>query len=124
MSRKQLDHTGSSFESFLEEEGLLKEVEAIALKRVFAWQLKTAMKARNISKKKLAEELETSRTQVERLLDPANVAVSLGNLTKAAAAVGKQIKFEMVDKSTRPSHKVKALATRSAKLRRELAAAG
>ena len=81
-------HTGSRFESFLEEEGIREDVEAVAIKRVFAWQLKQAMDKRHISKKAMAERLHTSRTQVERLLNPENVNVQLGTLTKAAHEVG------------------------------------
>ncbi len=64
---KKFDHTGSSFDSFLEEEGILEETEAVAVKRVLAWQLKQAMEKRRVTKKALAEELKTSRSQVDRL---------------------------------------------------------
>lgn len=85
-------HTGSSFESFLEEEGILEEVDAVAIKRVIAWQLKQEMDARHISKKAMAERLDTSRSQVDRLLDPANAAVHLTTLTRAARVLGLRLK--------------------------------
>jgi antitoxin HicB len=91
------DHSGSTFESFLQEEGILEEVDAVAIKRVIAWQLAQAMKVRNISKKAMAEQLGTSRSQLDRLLDPENSAVQLHTITKAARAVGKRLRLEMID---------------------------
>ena len=94
---KHFDHSGSSFDSFLEEEGILDEVEAVAVKRVIAWQLAEAMKAGKISKKVMAVRMGTSRSQLDRLLDPENSAVHLETITKAARAVGKRLRMEMVD---------------------------
>ena len=91
------DHTGSSFDSFLEEEGILEEVESAAIKRVIAWQLSEAMRAGKISKKSMAERMGTSRSQLDRLLDPENSAVHLQTIARAARAVGKRLRFEMVD---------------------------
>lgn len=91
------DHTGSSFDSFLEEEGILEEVEANAVKRVIAWQLAEAMKAGQISKKTMAERMGTSRSQLDRLLDPENSAVHLQTIAKAARAIGKRLRIDMVD---------------------------
>jgi len=91
------DHAGSSFESFLEEEGILEEVRAVAIKRVIAWQLSEAMKAGKISKKAMAERMGTSRSQLDRLLDPENSAVNLETITRAARAVGKRLRLEMID---------------------------
>jgi DNA-binding phage protein len=91
------DHSGSSFDSFLEEEGILDEVEAAAIKRVIAWQLAQAMKAGNISKKTMAERMGTSRSQLDRLLDPENSAVHLETIARAARAVGKRLRMEMID---------------------------
>ena len=90
-------HSGSSFDGFLEEEGILEEVEAVAIKRVIAWQLAQAMKTRNLTKKMLAERLGTSRSQLDRLLDPENGAVHLRTIARAARAVGKRLRVEMVD---------------------------
>lgn len=91
------DHSGSTFESFLEEEGILEEVDAAAIKRVIAWQLSEAMKKRKLSKKAMAERIGTSRSQLDRLLDPANRSVHLETIARAARAVGKRLRVEMVD---------------------------
>jgi antitoxin HicB len=91
------DHSGSTLDSFLQEEGILEEVEAVAIKRVIAWQLTAAMKAAKVSKKAMAERLGTSRSQLDRLLDPENGAVHLQTIAKAARAVGKRLRIEMVD---------------------------
>lgn len=94
---KRFDHSGSSFDDFLEEEGILDAVDAVAIKRVIAWQLVEAMKAGQITKKAMAERMGTSRSQLDRLLDPANGAVHLDTIAKAARAVGKRLRIEMVD---------------------------
>ena len=86
-------NTGSSFESFLEEDGILEEADAVAIKRVIAWQIRQEMDAQHISKKAMAERLHTSRTQVDRLLDPENAAVHLTTLTRAAREVGIRLKL-------------------------------
>jgi DNA-binding Xre family transcriptional regulator len=91
------DHTGSTFDSFLEEEGILDEVETAAIKRVIAWQLAEAMKAGKISKKTMAERMGTSRSQLDRLLDPENSAVQLQTIARAARAVGKRLRVEMIN---------------------------
>jgi antitoxin HicB len=90
-------HTGSSFDAYLEEEGILEEVREHAIKAILAFQLGQAMKERNLSKKKMAEELHTSRTQITRMLDPTNDAVTLATLSKAAKLVGKKIRLDLVD---------------------------
>ena len=97
LRKKHFDHSGSSFESFLEEEGILDEVDAVAIKRVLAWQLSEAMKERKLSKKAMAERIGTSRSQLDRLLDPENGAVHLQTMAKAARAVGKRLRVEMID---------------------------
>lgn len=94
---KPFDHTGSSFDSFLEEEGFREDVEAVAIKRVIAWQLAKAMKASKITKKAMAQRMGTSRSQLDRLLDPDSSAVNLETIAKAARAVGKRLRLEMVD---------------------------
>jgi DNA-binding phage protein len=95
--KPEFDHSGTTFDSFLEEEGILEEVEAVAIKRVIAWQLAEAMKAGKISKKIMAQCLGTSRSQLDRMLDPENGAVHLQTIAKAARAVGKRLRLEMVD---------------------------
>jgi antitoxin HicB len=74
-----------------------KDAEDSAIKAVLAWQLTEAMRAQKLSKKKMAERLRTSRTQINRLLDPENDAVSLATLNRAARLVGKRIRLELVD---------------------------
>ena len=96
---KIFDHTGSTFDSFLEEEHILKETEAIAVKRVLAWKIQKAMKEKNISKYAMAKQLRTSRSQVDRLLDPSHVGVTIGTITRAAMVVGKRVQVDIVDSS-------------------------
>jgi antitoxin HicB len=92
-----VNHTGSTFDSFLEEEGIREEVEAVAVKRLISWQLEEAMKAQKKTKQSLAKELHTSRSQLDRLLDPQNVAVSLDTITRAAKALGKRLIIRIAD---------------------------
>ena len=92
-----IDHTGSTFDSFLEEEGIREEVEAVAVKRVISWQLAEAMKQKQKTKQALAKELHTSRSQLDRLLDPQNVAVSLETISRAATALGKRLVVRIAD---------------------------
>ncbi|MGD0001868.1 MAG: Fis family transcriptional regulator [Bryobacteraceae bacterium] len=92
MSKK---HIGSSIDDFLKEEGIFEEAQAQAIKEVVAWQLAEAMKKQKISKNKLATLLKTSRTQVDRILDPKN-DITLGSLQRAAAMVGRRITIELV----------------------------
>jgi antitoxin HicB len=92
MSKK---HMGSSIEDFLKEEGIFEEAQAQAVKEVVAWQLAEAMRERKISKNKLAILLKTSRTQVDRILDPKN-DITLGSLQRAAAVVGRRVMIELV----------------------------
>ena len=101
-SRKRMDHSGSSFDIFLEEEGIREEVEAVAIKRVLAWQLERAMEEQQKTKQAMARQLHTSRSQLDRLLDPRNVAVSLDTITRAARALGKRVIIRVADaKATR-----------------------
>ena len=86
-------HKGSTFDSFLEEEGILDQAEATAVKRVIAYQIEEAMKKQRISKKKMADNMSTSRTSVDRLLDPENVSVTLQSLVKVAHVLGKQLQI-------------------------------
>ena len=92
MSRK---HMGSSIDEFLKEEGIFEEAQAQAVKEVVAWQLAQAMKKKRISKSRLAALLKTSRTQVDRLLDPEN-DITLSSLQRAAAMVGRRVVIELV----------------------------
>lgn len=88
--------TGTSFDSFLEEEGILEEVDAVAIKRVIAWRLQLEMAEQHISKAVMAQRLHTSRSQVDRLLDPAYTAVQLTTLTRVAREVGLRLEVGMV----------------------------
>ena len=87
---------GSSFESFLREDGTYEQTTARAIKRVLARQIERAMAEQGLSKSAMARRMNTSRPALDRLLDPDNEAVTLNTLTKGARAVGRQIKFELV----------------------------
>ena len=90
-NRKKMNHSGSTFDSFLEEEGIREEVEAVAIKRVLAWQLEQAMREQQKTKQAMAKQLHTSRSQLDRLLDPQNVSVPLDTITRVARALGKRL---------------------------------
>jgi DNA-binding phage protein len=81
------DHAGSSFEDFLREDGTLDQIDAVAVKRVLAWRLAEEMRARKVSKLAIARRMGTSRTQVDRLLDPENASVQLDTILRAARAL-------------------------------------
>ncbi|MDB5438373.1 MAG: Fis family transcriptional regulator [Caulobacteraceae bacterium] len=89
-------HKGSSLDSFLEAEGTLAEFQTRAIKEAIAWQLGEAMRERNLSKSKLAKLMHTSRTQVDRVLDPHNANISIDTLQRAAAVVGRRIQVALV----------------------------
>jgi antitoxin HicB len=94
---KKTTHTGSTFDSFLAEEGIQQEVEAVAIKRVLAWQLGQAMQDQRKTKRAMAKQLRTSRSQLDRLLDPQNVSVTLDTITRAARALGKRLIIRVAD---------------------------
>jgi transcriptional regulator with XRE-family HTH domain len=116
--KKKSPHAGSSFDSFLVEEGILADVEVRAAKRVIAWQLDELRKHLNLTKAALAKQMQTSRSELDRLLDPDNTSLTLGSLTKAAAALGKRLKIAFVDplpvrrtpRQSRRNHRVMARA--------------
>lgn len=87
---------GSSFDDFLKDEGIYPEVTARAIKRVIARQLDALMQDEGITKSALAKRMQTSRAQLDRLLDPDNESVTLATLSRAAHAVGRQLKMELV----------------------------
>ena len=93
---KKKGRIGSSFDDFLKEEGIYEEVTARAIKRVIARQLGALMQHQGLTKSTLAKRMRTSRTQLDRLLDPDNESVTLGTLTRAARAVGRQLRMELV----------------------------
>lgn len=90
------NYIGSNFDDFLSDEGIREEVETVAAKRVIAFQLEQAMKEQHISRVKMAEKMHTSRSTINRLFDPENQSVTLLTLERAAAAVGKKLKLELV----------------------------
>ncbi|CUS04550.2 putative integron gene cassette protein [Candidatus Promineifilum breve] len=88
-------YTGSDFDDFLAEEGILEEVTARAHKRLLALQLQDIMAETQLTKTELAERMQTSRSQLDRLLDPENTAVTLDSLERLARAVGKRLVVEL-----------------------------
>ncbi|MEM6899076.1 MAG: helix-turn-helix transcriptional regulator [Pseudomonadota bacterium] len=86
---------GQAFEDFLKEQGTYDETTEQAVKRVLAHQLAETMKAQGITKVEMARRLHTSRSQLDRLLDPENDAVTLGVLSRAAKAVGRNLRLEL-----------------------------
>jgi antitoxin HicB len=88
-------HIGSDFDDFLRDEGILDDAEAVAAKRVIAFQIAREMENSDISKSELARRMKTSRSAVERLLDPTNHSVTLQTLERAASAVGKRLTIQL-----------------------------
>lgn len=87
---------GSTFDSFLEAAGIRDEVERVAQKRVLAWRLLQEMERQGLSKSQMAKRMDTSRSQIDRLLDPGNDRVQLDTLVKAAHALGRELRLELV----------------------------
>jgi antitoxin HicB len=96
VARQKRGHVGSSFDDFLREDGSYQAVTAKAIKRVLARQLDQLMRREDISKTELATRMKTSRAQLDRLLDPDNDSVTLGTLARAAQAVGRHLRLELV----------------------------
>jgi predicted transcriptional regulator len=95
MARKN-PRIGSSFESWLDEEGLREDVTAAAIKAVVARQLANEMKKKRITKQRMAELMKTSRAQVDRLLDPDNGSATIESLQRAARVVGRDLRLQLV----------------------------
>lgn len=93
---KKHKNIGGNFDEFLDDEGQLDEVTAIAVKRVIAWQLGQAMKEGGVTKSALARRMQTSRTVVDRILDASDASLTLDTMTRAATAVGRRIKIDLV----------------------------
>ena len=89
-------HDGSSLDDFLQAEGIHEEVEAAALKRAFALKLADLMQEKSVQKTTMAKTMRTSRAALDRLLDPANTSVTLATLNRAAKALGRRVKIELV----------------------------
>lgn len=96
MPDKGKGRIGSSFDSWLKEEGLHEEATSKAIKRVLAWQVEQAMREKGLTRSEMAKRMHTSRAALNRLLDPDNDAVTLSTLQKAASAVGREIRLELV----------------------------
>ena len=87
---------GSSFEDYLKEQGTMEESKAIAVKRVLAWQLGQAMVEQQLSKNQMAKAMRTSRSQLDRILDPDNESIQLSTLINAARVLGRELRIELV----------------------------
>jgi len=97
--RKRTPHKagiGSTFDDFLRDEGTYEATQAVAIKRVLAWQIEKTMKKQRLTRAEMARRMDTSRSQLDRLLDPGRNSVTLETLTRAARAVGRQLKIELV----------------------------
>ena len=94
--KKRNKHIGSSLDDFLKEEGVLEETRALVLKETLAWQVQQEMEKNKISKVEMARRMNTSRAALDRLLDPGNTSVTLQTLTRAAHAVGRDLRIELV----------------------------
>jgi len=86
----------TTLDAFLKDEGKLEEFEAVAIKEVLAWQIAEAMRVQNLSRKRMAERMKTSRSQVGRLLDPKDGNVTIATLQRAAKIVGRTLRMELV----------------------------
>ena len=87
---------GSTLDDFLKQDGTYESTQAVAIKRVLAWQIGQAMERKHITKAEMARRMDTSRSQLDRLLDPESNSVTLETLTRAARAVGRQVRVELV----------------------------
>ncbi|MDP1697733.1 MAG: XRE family transcriptional regulator [Xanthomonadaceae bacterium] len=92
---KRNPHIGSDFDDFLAEDGLLETATAVAIKRVIAWQIAEAMKARGLTKKAMAERMHTSRSHLDRLLDASDTGLTLDTLSRAAQVLGYRVRLEL-----------------------------
>lgn len=92
-------HIGSSFDSFLDEEGTLEDSTEVAIKRVLAWQIEQAMQERKLTKAEMARRMRTSRSQLDRLLEPRHTHVKLHTMQRAAAVIGKRLRIDLVDET-------------------------
>jgi antitoxin HicB len=97
VARRRNRYVGSSFDEFLRSEGLYEEVTTLAWKRVLSWEVTEAMRKEGISKSEMANRMGTSRSQLDRLLDPQNPNVLLETVQKAAVAVGKRLTIGLTD---------------------------
>ncbi len=89
-------HIGSTLDDFLREEGMLEDATNFAVKRVLAWQVEKAMSDEGITKVEMARRMGTSRAHLDRLLDPNNDKVQLDTVQRAAAAIGRRVRLELI----------------------------
>lgn len=89
------ENIGSNFDDFLQEEGLLDEANAVAIKRVIAWQIDQEMKAQKLTKSAMAKKMRTSRAALNRLLDETDTSLTLTTLSRAATVLGKKFRIEL-----------------------------
>ena len=94
--KKRNKHIGSSLDDFLKKEGILEETRAITLKETLAWQIQQAMEKDKITKVEMAKRMNTSRAALDRLLDPGNASVTLQTLSRAARAMGRDLRIELL----------------------------
>ena len=94
MKAKKNPHLGSDFDDFLAQDGMLADVESVAIKRVVAYQIALMIEQEKISKSEMARRMNTSRSSLDRLLDPENESVTLQTLERAAQALGKRLRVE------------------------------
>jgi antitoxin HicB len=92
---KKNPHSGSSFEDFLKEDGTLEQVTATAMKRVLVWQISQAMIQQKLTKSGMARRMKTSRAALDRLLDEGNTSVTLQTMSRAAVALGKELRIAL-----------------------------
>lgn len=89
-------HTGSSFDDFLKEENIHERCTAVAVKRVLAWQIEQEMEKKHLTKSAMADQMKTSRSQLDRLLAPEKTGVSLETMQRAANVVGRELRVELI----------------------------
>ncbi len=92
---KKAENIGSNFDDFLQEEGFLDEANAVAIKRVIAWQIDQEMKAQKLTKSAMAKKMHTSRAALNRLLDETDTSLTLTTLSRAATVLGKKFRIEL-----------------------------
>jgi predicted XRE-type DNA-binding protein len=95
MSKKNPSR-GSTFSSYLKEDGTYDDTTAVAVKRVLAFQLEQAMEKEHLSKNQMAKRMKTSRSQLDRILDPENPNIQLDTILKAASVLGRELRLELV----------------------------
>ena len=89
-------HRGSDLRDFLKQEGLLEEVEARALKQAISLQLTRLLKQKSLTKSEMAARMKTSRAAVDRLLDASHSSLTIHTLGKAARALGRKVKIDLI----------------------------